>query len=95
MRDRGNIAKSFGDCLALIKADKRLGRFSARGRNSSGEIYFACDFIGRDNKCSDYKKRPQLCRTYPSVKMMQYGGIPKGDCGFYFYNRFTGKRVTD
>ena len=93
LREGGKIVSSFDDCLRIIRSDKRLKRFCARGTNEFGEIYFSCDVVGRDNKCGDYSNRPMLCRSYPSVTMLLYDAVPKEDCGFYFVNRFTRKRV--
>ncbi|MBU1863410.1 MAG: YkgJ family cysteine cluster protein [Candidatus Omnitrophica bacterium] len=94
LRDRGKLVSSFHECLLLVKADTSMRNFVAKGANENGELYFACDLVGRDNRCKVYQKRPMLCRTYPDMSMLRYGAIPKDDCGFYFINRFTRKRVT-
>ena len=93
LRDKGKIVSSFSDCLKLIKSDPQLNQFFVRGSNSDGELYFSCKYVGRDNECTKYKKRPLLCKTYPSLSMIQYGAVPKEDCGFFFVNRFTGKSL--
>lgn len=93
LRDEGKIVKSFNDCLEIAKNDTRLTQFNARGKNENGEIYFACDHIGRDGKCTTYYNRPLLCYTYPDITMLRYGAVPKPDCGYYFRNRFTKKKV--
>jgi len=85
---------TFDDCLRLIKSDPRMLQFAARGKNDCGALYFACSHVTRDNKCSIYKKRPRLCKEYPDTGMIRYGAIPKDDCGFWFVNRFTDKKVS-
>ena len=78
----------------MVQSDKDLKQFTAKGTNEYGELYFACDYIGKDNKCARYKDRPFLCRAYPDISMLRYGAVPKEDCGYYFINRFTRAKVT-
>jgi len=94
LRDRGKLVSSFHECLLMIQSDRDLKQFNVKGVNEFGELFFACNYIGRDNKCTRYKDRPLLCRTYPNISMVRYGAVPKEDCGYYFVNRFTGKKVT-
>ena len=78
----------------MVQSDKELSQFKAKGSNECGELFFACEHIGKDNKCGRYKDRPLLCHTYPDISMLRYGAVPKEDCGYYFINRFSRKRVT-
>ncbi len=71
-----------------------MNQFIAKGKNEYGELYFGCTFITRNNTCGNYKKRPRLCREYPHISMLRFGSIPKEDCGFYFINRMTGKKIS-
>jgi Fe-S-cluster containining protein len=70
-----------------------MSQFVAKGKNSDGELYFACNHVRRDNACDIYTKRPRLCKEYPHINMLRHGAIPKDDCGFYFVNKLTGKKV--
>ncbi len=93
LRDRGKLVKSFKEYFEMVRFDSSLSKFVPQGRNEYGEIYFACSKVRRDGKCGLYEKRPFLCRAYPDLSMLRYGAVPKGDCGFSFVNRFTGKVV--
>jgi len=65
------------------------------GQEESGELFFKCNLF-KDNKCLKYKQRPLICRQYPSVNMLKYGGVlnesctfqlkPKKSFGFYLKN---------
>jgi len=77
LRENGKLVSSFHECLVLIQDDPRLKQFSVKGVNQDGELYFACEYISRNNTCMNYKKRPLLCRMYPDITMLRYGAIPK------------------
>jgi len=51
------------------------------GSNSSNELTFKCNLL-KENNCSVYKKRPLLCRNYPSVKMFKHGGSLHEECTY-------------
>ncbi|MFC1809373.1 YkgJ family cysteine cluster protein [Candidatus Omnitrophota bacterium] len=93
LRNQGKLVSSFDEYLQMLLENKKYKRFQVKGRDESGYLYFACNLISTDNKCTDYNKRPLLCRAYPDLGMIMYDAVPKEDCGFYFVNRFTGKRV--
>ena len=66
--------------------------FEITGTTSDDELTFRCKLL-IDNKCSIYKKRPFLCRNYPTAKMFKSGGslhekctyVVKARKGFDFY----------
>jgi Fe-S-cluster containining protein len=47
-----------------------------------GFLYFSCRKLGSNKKCSDYKKRPKICRTYPQTLILEYGGKLLPNCGY-------------
>ena len=94
LRERGKILSSFDEYLHLLMDDKKFRRFEVKGEDSEGLLYFACSYVTAGNTCGDYENRPLLCRAYPDLRMTIYGAVPKDDCGFYFINRFTGKKVS-
>jgi len=55
--------------------------FAIAGRETSGELYFKCNLF-KDNQCSKYKNRPLICRKYPSVDMLKYGGVLNDSCSY-------------
>ena len=94
IRNDGKLIGSFQECLLIAQSDKKLKHFNVKGANEAGELFFACDYIGKDNKCTRYDERPLMCRVYPDISMLRYGAVPKEDCGYYFINRFTRRKVT-
>ena len=54
------------------------------GKNEIGLI-FACTKLDRETgKCTAYRQRAVLCRTYPQESIFMLGGIISEDCGYYF-----------
>ncbi len=94
LRDHGALVSSFDDYLAMVIANDTFKRFQVKGRDGSGHLFFGCTMVNTDNTCGDYEHRPLMCRAYPDLGMLMYDAVPKEDCGFYFINRFTRKRVT-
>jgi Fe-S-cluster containining protein len=33
-------------------------------QDENGEWRFACPLLGADGRCTDYERRPQICRNY-------------------------------
>lgn len=93
LRNGGDLISSFDDYLEMLMESEKLKRFQVKGRDEQGYLYFACNMVGSDNKCKDYHHRPLMCRAYPDLTMILYDAVPKEDCGFYFINRITRKRV--
>jgi Fe-S-cluster containining protein len=59
-------------------------RFYIRDEDEHGHLLFTCRFLGKDYTCGDYKKRPFICRQYPSEKIFLKGGKLISGCGFRF-----------
>ena len=51
------------------------------GKDTNGEIFFKCNLF-KNNSCSKYKRRPIICRRYPSVNMLKYGGVLNESCTY-------------
>lgn len=66
-----------------LKAKKSFyKRFSPIYKDHKNQIiYFNCSFL-KDNKCSDHKNRPTICREYPSTLMFSKGGKLLSECGY-------------
>jgi len=56
-------------------------RFYIKEKDKYGNYVFGCKYLGEDNLCSVYEKRPLLCRRYPQKKLSFYAEMPDG-CGF-------------
>lgn len=93
LRDGGKIINSFDECLSIVSIKSDLSAFRVKGRNTEGDLFFGCEYVGRNNCCSNYAKRPVLCRAYPNISMLRYGAVPKEDCGYIFVNRFTRRKI--
>jgi Fe-S-cluster containining protein len=93
LRDNGALVANFDQYLAMVMENEKFKRFQVKGRDGSGYLFFGCTMISSANTCTDYDHRPFMCRAYPDISMIMYDAVPKEDCGFYFINRFTRKRV--
>jgi len=93
LRVGGRVMKTFDDCLDMAKEQTALNSFTSKGQGDGGALFFGCRYVTKDNTCGKYDDRPAMCRAYPDVNMLRYEAVPKDDCGFYFVNRITGKKV--
>lgn len=54
------------------------------GKDDLGLI-FKCKLYDEENKlCSNHKKRPSICKNYPSEEIFSMGAALKEECGYYF-----------
>lgn len=56
-------------------------RFYIKERDEKGNLVFACKYVSKEGLCTVYNKRPQLCKRYPSPKILYPVDLPDG-CGF-------------
>lgn len=56
-------------------------RFYIKGKDSDGNLIFACKWVTPEGLCSDYKHRLPMCRKYPAKKLKFYAKLPEG-CGY-------------
>ena len=68
--------------LLLIKISP-MRHFSYDGLDDDGDMIFSCKYLTNCGKCSIYKKRPFLCRIYPTKHTYHSGKMLPG-CGYYF-----------
>ncbi len=48
-------------------------------------LIFACDKFDKEKKlCKEHKKRPSICKNYPSEEIFKMGAQLKDNCGYYF-----------
>ena len=54
------------------------------GKDDFGLI-FSCDKFDKEKRlCKDHKKRPSICRNYPSEEIFSFGASLQDKCGFSF-----------
>jgi len=80
----GGIITSEDEFNQLKEVFPEYERFVFKGRDKDGVLRFTCKYLGKDNKCGDYKGRPIICRDYPTEEIFVRGGIMATDCGFVF-----------
>lgn len=56
-------------------------RFYIKGKDSEGNLIFACKLVTPEGLCSDYKHRPRMCRKYP-IKRISYPAKLHDGCGY-------------
>jgi uncharacterized protein len=67
--------------IHLVKKQPDYSIFRPRSGWDESELYFSCTRLGQDGKCQNYKKRPNICRTYPE-KMVRRGGKLLRECSY-------------
>lgn len=54
------------------------------GKDEFG-LVFACNLFDKEKRlCKDHKKRPSICRNYPSEEIFMFGAKLHDNCGFSF-----------
>lgn len=56
-------------------------RFYIKGKDSEGNLIFACKLVTKDGLCSDYKNRLRMCKNYPAKKINYPAKLHEG-CGY-------------
>lgn len=54
------------------------------GKDELGLIFKCKLFDEKNNLCSNHKKRPGICRNYPSEEIFSMGAALKEGCGYCF-----------
>jgi len=77
--------KQRGHDFAVLLADDEVEQYEHAGLNKDQEwclpyVDGKCVYLGDDDRCSIYDRRPQLCRDFNCV----LGYKLKGDCHSYF-----------
>jgi Fe-S-cluster containining protein len=67
--------------LDLIDKENTYARFFPLKKYGQKIYSFGCSCLTKDNKCSDYSRRPMFCRNYPESYFLEhYKLYPK--CGY-------------
>jgi uncharacterized protein len=52
--------------------------------SEDGYLRFSCMHVTEDGKCAIHPDRPDLCRRYPELRMIELGGGLPSHCGYKF-----------
>jgi len=81
--NRGKPVRNIEQFNKLKKKKNYHERFRPVFRDAEDNfLYFSCDRLDDENKCSDYQHRPEICREYPNKNMIKYGGRFLEGCGY-------------
>ncbi|MEI7473919.1 MAG: YkgJ family cysteine cluster protein [bacterium] len=69
------------DFKLMKKFFPKYKRFNIVDKDEQGNFIFACNLIGKDGLCTDYKNRLKMCRKYPHYKV-KWGVQLPDYCGF-------------
>lgn len=82
----GNRVNSLDQFNQVLKRKSDYSRFVPI-MDSSGEIdHFQCKCLDGSNRCTDYVRRPKICRDYPDSVFLQHDYIPE-KCGYFVSRR--------
>ena len=56
-------------------------RFYIKGKDSEGNLIFACKYVTKEGLCSVYDKRLPMCKRYPLPKISYPAKLHEG-CGY-------------
>ena len=72
------------DEIKKANVDSFYNHIDIIGQDDFGLI-FACNWFDKEKKlCKSHKKRPTICRNYPSEEIFSFGAILQPNCGYYF-----------
>lgn len=82
--DRGRPIKRMEQFERLVAREPEYRFFRPEDeRDEDGFIYFSCLLLGEDGLCTDYERRPTICREYPDPSMFRFGAQLPSGCGYY------------
>ena len=91
---RGRTIKTIGQFEKLVKKNPFYEHFNLIYKDKkNGYLYFSCDKLGSDGKCTDHENRPEICRKYPRSKIFFYGGNLLQGCGYYIKPEKTFSKI--
>lgn len=82
-----DTAKKFKEHL---KENPKYTRFTPEKNIGTKILSYSCDCLNPENKCTDYKNRPQICKSYPVSFFIQNDKI-YDTCGYKVTPKFTPK----
>ena len=65
----------------MQKIYPKYKRFRIVGKDEEGNLIFACNLVGEDGLCTDYKNRLRMCKKYPKKRISFYGKL-HDTCGY-------------
>lgn len=69
-----------------LKAQEPIyGYFKPFARDDTGALLFECSALNEQNRCNIHSMRPSVCRSYPSLALMQQGKELPVNCGYRLY----------
>ena len=70
-------------------------RFYIKGKDTEGNLIFACEYVTPEGLCSVYEKRLPMCKKYPAKKIHYNAKLHDG-CGYKVIDKnfddFFGKK---
>ncbi len=86
VRHCGKVIKTKEEFEEIKKTDNYsfYHHITVIGEDDFGLI-FECDWYDKEKKlCKDHKKRPSICKNYPSEEIFSFGAQLQEGCGFDF-----------
>lgn len=90
----GDWTRSEDDFNQLVKNNPNYARFHILEKDSRGYLWFYCDRLGPDGRCTDYENRLRICRDYPKASLRADGQLFEG-CGYRIIKTVPFKRYLD
>ncbi len=86
IRHKNNVIKSKEEFITLKNNDDYpfWKNLEIIGKDELGVVFKCKLFDEEKSLCKKHKKRPDICRKYPSEEIFKMGAILKEECGYYF-----------
>ena len=81
IHDGDKVIRSKEDFASLIAKNDYYRMFKISGQEPY-RLYFTCSNLDENNLCKIHPQRPQICRDYPSERMLMMGASLPKDCGY-------------
>jgi uncharacterized protein len=78
----GEKVKNREDFKRLCEAFPEYDCFKPKSTHAAGFLVFSCTWLTDKNLCSNYRKRPQICRRYPDPATFDYMHRLPATCGY-------------
>lgn len=86
VRHKNDIIKTEEDFEKIKEAETYsfYHHITVIGKDDFGLVFECQKFDKEKNLCKEHKKRPDICRNYPSEEIFKMGACLKEDCGYHF-----------
>ena len=82
--DGGRPIRTMRQFEALVRRQPEYRFFLPHGvAEEDGFLHFSCLLLDADGRCSDYERRPDICRDYPNPMMFRFGAVLLDGCGYH------------